>query len=143
MSTCSIIMFVCNILKSRCQILMSKWEIIMFKCNLTTHMLHLNMIILHVDMNKMHVNVITCMLHVDIACRGHKYATIGSRLIFKQSFYWHRAVENYGSSVSKSGESTGFSVHAFFSSLGNFVGIFTGAFAIGSLIGCITALISF
>nr|XP_022288094.1 sodium/hydrogen exchanger 9-like isoform X12 [Crassostrea virginica] len=52
------------------------------------------------------------------------------------------AVENYGSSVSKSGESTGFSVHAFFSSLGNFVGIFTGAFAIGSLIGCITALLT-
>ncbi|XP_056005787.1 sodium/hydrogen exchanger 6-like isoform X10 [Ostrea edulis] len=52
------------------------------------------------------------------------------------------AVETYGSSASKSGESKGFSVHAFFSSLGNFVGIFAGAFAIGSLIGCFTALLT-
>ncbi|XP_062575375.1 sodium/hydrogen exchanger 9-like [Saccostrea cucullata] len=52
------------------------------------------------------------------------------------------AVDNYGSSASKSGESQGFSAHAFFSSLGNFVGIFAGAFAIGSLIGCVTSLLT-
>lgn len=52
------------------------------------------------------------------------------------------AVETYGSSASQSGESQGFSVHAFFSSLGNFVGIFAGAFAIGSLIGCATAILT-
>ena len=49
-----------------------------------------------------------------------------------------RSIEKFGKL-----SSGGFSASAFFSSLGNFVGIFAGAFAIGSVIGCITALISF
>ena len=38
--------------------------------------------------------------------------------------------------------SEGFSAHAFFKALGNFLGIFGGAFAIGSTLGVITALLT-
>ncbi|OWF52324.1 Sodium/hydrogen exchanger 7 [Mizuhopecten yessoensis] len=47
------------------------------------------------------------------------------------------SVETYGQYAS-----TGFSVNALFKSLGSFVGIFAGAFAIGSFIGCLTAVIT-
>ncbi|XP_069104244.1 sodium/hydrogen exchanger 6-like isoform X5 [Argopecten irradians] len=47
------------------------------------------------------------------------------------------SVETYGQYAS-----TGFSANAFFKSLGSFVGIFAGAFAIGAFIGCLTAVIS-
>lgn len=36
----------------------------------------------------------------------------------------------------------GFSVNAFFKALGNFVGIFGGAFLIGSVFGMVTALLT-
>lgn len=47
------------------------------------------------------------------------------------------SVETYGQYAS-----TGFSANAFFKSLGSFVGIFAGAFAIGAFIGCLTAVIT-
>ena len=53
------------------------------------------------------------------------------------SFLNFRSVENYGRN---SGE--GFSAHAFFKALGNFLAIFSGAFAIGSSIGVVTALLT-
>ncbi|XP_060597483.1 sodium/hydrogen exchanger 6-like, partial [Ruditapes philippinarum] len=56
----------------------------------------------------------------------------GSVLTFEES-----SVEAYGKE-----KSAGFSVHAFFKALGNFAGIFGGAFLIGSLIGMATALLT-
>lgn len=50
-----------------------------------------------------------------------------------------RAIETYGRE-SRAGH---FSANAFFHALLTFVKVFFGAFAIGSLMGCITALISF
>lgn len=47
------------------------------------------------------------------------------------------SVEAYGKEKSE-----GFSVHAFFKALGNFAGIFGGAFLIGSVIGMATALLT-
>ncbi|XP_014661871.1 PREDICTED: sodium/hydrogen exchanger 9-like isoform X2 [Priapulus caudatus] len=48
------------------------------------------------------------------------------------------AIETY----SNTGSGPGFEVTAFFKSVGNFLGIFCGAFAIGSSMGCITALLT-
>ena len=48
-----------------------------------------------------------------------------------------RSVEAYGKE-----EAEGFSANAFFKALGNFVGIFGGAFLIGSLFGMVTALLT-
>ena len=55
----------------------------------------------------------------------------------RYSFFNFRSVETYGRN---SGE--GFSAHAFFKALGNFLAIFSGAFAIGSAIGVMTALLT-
>ena len=54
-----------------------------------------------------------------------------------ENFLNFRSVETYGRN---SGE--GFSAHAFFKALGNFLAIFSGAFAIGSSIGVVTALLT-
>ncbi|XP_045199665.2 sodium/hydrogen exchanger 9-like isoform X4 [Mercenaria mercenaria] len=56
----------------------------------------------------------------------------GSVIAFQES-----SVEAYGKEKSE-----GFSVHAFFKALGNFAGIFGGAFLIGSVIGMATALLT-
>ncbi|KAJ8310311.1 hypothetical protein KUTeg_012176, partial [Tegillarca granosa] len=66
-------------------------------------------------------------------------------LIFGESVLNDAVAIVLSGSVEKYGQLSqgGFSAEAFFKSLGNFVGIFAGAFAIGSLLGCITALISF
>ena len=37
----------------------------------------------------------------------------------------------------------GFSVEAFFKSIGKFVGVFGGAFCIGTMMGVVTAFVSF
>lgn len=74
-------------------------------------------------------------LHVDVTL----YALVFGESVLNDAvaIVLSGSVETYGRN---SGE--GFSAHAFFKALGNFLAIFSGAFAIGSAIGVMTALLT-